>query len=97
MIVFRACALVMALGLLALAVVVLRAEQTRMAAESLSLERRCVAMRRQLWQLRTSVARLRTPQRLQDSLEWFDVGIAWVPADSYQRDGLPPTDGRMVN
>jgi hypothetical protein len=78
MIATRACVIIVVLGGVALAVVCVRAEQTRAAAGSLALERKCITLRRELWQLQSGVARLRTPSRLQASVEWFDVDIASV-------------------
>ena len=72
----RTCGILIALAVVALAVVFLRSEQTRFAADTLRLERESIALRRQLWRLQTGVARLRSPERVRQSLEWFDVGLA---------------------
>ncbi len=53
----------------ALCVVHLRAEQARVAAEILSSEARRVELRREMWTLQMSVARLRTPAQIRDRVE----------------------------
>ncbi len=61
--------LIVALAGIALAVVHIRAEQTRCTAGLLTLESRWVQARRQWWALQTRTARLRAPQRLRERLE----------------------------
>ena len=93
----RACTGVIALAAVALAVVCLRAEQTRVASQALSLERRFVALRGELWQLQTGVARLRTPARLQERVEWFDVGLASVKSGRIGRGEVPRVKRLRIN
>jgi len=70
---------------LALAVVHLRSEQTRCAFRTLAQESRCVELRRELWRLQTGVARLRAPQRVRDSLDWFQTDLVTPGFDSGRR------------
>ena len=93
----RACAGVIALAAVALAVVCLRAEQTRVAAQALGLERRFVALRGELWQLQTGVARLRTPVRLQERVDWFDVGLASVKLGRIGFGEVPRAEHLPIN
>ena len=72
-------ALLVALAGIALAIVCLRAEQTRIAAKTLRLEDRWIRQRRELWALQTSIARLRTPDRIRERVhyeDWFDVDLS---------------------
>ena len=87
---FRACVLFGLLAAVALTLVHLRVEQTRYAAKTLALESRWIELRRELWQVQTSTARLRAPGRLHDRLEWFDTDLA-PPAS-----GKPGTRGTKV-
>lgn len=64
----RASIVALAMAALALAVVGLRAEQTRRAAKVLSLESRWVQLRRDQWSMQARAARLRTPDRLHTRL-----------------------------
>ena len=65
----RACFLVGALAVIALAAVHLRAEQTRCAADLLKLESKWVMLRRDWWELQVRAARLRAPQRIHDRVK----------------------------
>ena len=71
----RAIALLVALSGIAFAVVWSRGEQTRVAARILNHEARWVELRRELWAVQTSVARLRTPQRVYDRYDWFGIDL----------------------
>ncbi len=68
------------LALLALALVHVRAEQARLAALSLAHESRLVQLRAQLWEVRSSLARLRAPRALHERLCWFDAELM-APGD----------------
>lgn len=65
----RVGVVIAALVLIALAVVHLRAEQTRCAARIVKLDSRWVELRRQRWTLQTRAVRLQAPQRIHDRLE----------------------------
>lgn len=65
----RACFLIGALAVVALAAVHLRAEQTRCAADLLKLESKWVALRGDWWELQVRAARLRAPERIHDRVE----------------------------
>lgn len=67
------CFAVVALAGVGLAVVVLRAEQTRCASGVMALESRWVQQRRTWWGLQTRVARLRTPERMRPRFETLPV------------------------
>lgn len=77
---FRVCVLFGALVGVALTLVHLRVEQTRYAAKILALESRWIDLRRELWQAQTFTARLRTPGRLHDRMEWFDTDLTPPPS-----------------
>ena len=68
MTVLRVCAVLMALGLIALGGVYFRAEQTRCAAKTLAIEADIVQQRRELWRLQVSVARLQAPSSIRDRI-----------------------------
>jgi hypothetical protein len=72
----RVIGLVSGFALLALMLVHLRAEQTRSAASLLRKEARRMELRRELWELQTRSARLRTPQRVIDSAELLPTDLA---------------------
>lgn len=80
----RIGALFAAVALIAIAVVQLRAEQARVAADSLQLEGSWMELRRELCELRASVARLRSPERIHDRVDWFYVEVE-------------PPEGEFVN
>jgi len=77
---------------LALAVVYLRAEQTRSSARALKLESRWAETRRELWDLQTQVSRLCAPRRVRDTVEWFGAGVV-PPGDEPTSAGT----GRLVS
>lgn len=58
-------------AVIALAVVFLRAEQTRAAGRVLRLEAQWVQARRDLWLTRSGVARLRSPEQVHDRTARF--------------------------
>ncbi len=74
--------LLVAIALMALSVVYLRAEQTRSAAGALALEARWVKARRHLWSLQAQVARLRSPDHIHARMKWLDEEL-------YRPDGRP--------
>ncbi|UCE61259.1 MAG: hypothetical protein JSU63_05815 [Phycisphaerales bacterium] len=67
----RAAILLVALAVIALAVVYVRSEQTRCAANTLALESKMVQQRRDLWRLQVAVARLQAPSRVRERVDWF--------------------------
>jgi hypothetical protein len=72
---WRLGGLLFAFALIGLTVVYLRAEQTRVAAQTLELEGEWVSLRRELWDAEAHVARLRTPARVHQRLDLFDVDV----------------------
>lgn len=72
---FRVCVTLLLFAALALALVALRGGQTRAAAYALRLESQSAGLRRDLWSVKTSVARLRTPQRVREGLEHFEPDL----------------------
>jgi len=64
-----------AFAVMALAVVHLRAEQTRCAARMVAMDADWVRMRRDLWGLQTRIARLRSPERIHDRVAAFQTGL----------------------
>jgi hypothetical protein len=87
LIALRRCALLAAFALTALAVVHLRAEQTRAVARALAIESQSVELRRELWRLQTGVARLKAPGRIHDRVVQFDAGL--VPPGSSETPEQP--------
>ena len=82
----RACLLLAAFTGIALGTVFLRLEQTRAASRALRAELDQVAVRRELWGLQASVARLRTPGRIRTRVQHFKTAL--VPPGAHE-----PTDG----
>ncbi|UCF33103.1 MAG: hypothetical protein JSV78_12295 [Phycisphaerales bacterium] len=72
----RACPLVVAFSLVALGVVYLRTEQSRSAAEALKLEAEWIELRRERWTLQARAARLRTPERIHECVQTFEVDLS---------------------
>jgi hypothetical protein len=60
---------------LALAVVHLRAQQTRCAASILRLESQWVQLRSELWGVQTRMARARAPDRIRDRATYLATGL----------------------
>ena len=65
----RCVGLMVLLCCVAVCVVQLRAEQARVAAAILSFQQQRIALKRELWSLQMSVARLRTPGQIHDRVE----------------------------
>lgn len=86
----RACALMLLFATLALAVVWIRAEQTRALARAVQLEGQRVSLRRDLWRAQANVARLRAPTRLYDSLDLFRANLATRVAQPADRTSRSP-------
>ncbi len=76
----RTCCLVFSLAMVALAVVHLRAEQTRTASSLLRLESRWVALRREWWGLQSQAARMHAPKRIHDRLQLINADLV-APID----------------
>jgi hypothetical protein len=70
------CFLILALAGVALAVVFLRAEQTRCAARTLAMESRRIELRSELWALQTRAARLRAPHQIRDRVGRLEAAVA---------------------
>ena len=83
----RVCTLLTAFVLIALAVVHLRAEQTRCAARTLAIESKCIEQRRELWRLQASVARLQAPSRVHDCMDWYRADLVPPQADRWWHVG----------
>ncbi len=88
----RGCVLIGAFTAIALALVYLRVEQTRCAAQTLALETKWVETRRELWSLQAATARLRTPGRVHDRMVWLETDL--VPPAS--KGGAEPI-GRFAS
>jgi len=73
--VVRGVALSAAFAGIALAVVHLRAEQTRCAARMVAVDADWVRLRRDFWGLQTRIARLRAPERIHDRVAAFQTGL----------------------
>ena len=71
----RICALLVLLAFVALGVVYLRVEQTRCASATLRLEAERAETRHELWRVQTSVARLRSPERLHGRMSWIETNL----------------------
>ncbi len=78
---YRACMLLFAFTLIALAAVYLRTEQTRAAARALAAELHRVEVRRELWDVQASVARLRAPEEIRTRVTRFDEELLPPTAD----------------
>ena len=85
MTVSRGCVLLAAFAAIALAVVHLRAEQTRCAARMLAIESQWIQLRRDLWGLQTRIARLRAPERIHDRAIAFATGLVPPGSDDAPR------------
>jgi hypothetical protein len=84
----RACPLVVAFALVALGVVYLRAEQSRSAAEALKLEAKWIELRRERWTLQARSFRLRTPERIHERVQTFEVDLSPPNTEHLGKDGL---------
>ncbi len=73
--VVRACGLITAFASVALAMVVLRAEQTRCAAAALRHEARWASARRDMWHVQSIAARLRAPEQIRARLASFNLDV----------------------
>ncbi len=71
----RAFAILVVLGGIALGLVQLRTAQSRAAASLLRMEAKRIALRRMLWDLETSEARLRAPERIIDATEMLPASL----------------------
>ncbi len=76
---FRTCVFVVLLAAMALGVVAMRRAQASTAMRILSLETRWVSLRRELWQVQTRVARLKSPDRVYHRVGWFQQTL--LPPD----------------
>jgi len=83
----RFCALLSAFAVIALTLVYLRAEQTRCAARTVSIEAKFVEQQRELWRLQTGVARLQAPSRLHDCMERFHADLVPPRANYWWESG----------
>jgi hypothetical protein len=71
----RGTALLAVFASLALAVVHLRAEQTRSASSVLRMESEWVRLRSELWGVQTRMARARAPDRIHDRATYLATGL----------------------
>lgn len=67
--ILRTTGLVGGLALIALGLIHVRSAQTRTAASLLRMEAERIALRRELWEIETRTARLRTPARIMEAAE----------------------------
>ena len=81
-----------AFAVIALAVMHLRAEQTRCASRVLKIESDWVRLRGDLWSLQTRMARMRAPDRIHDRATYLATGL--VPPGV--REGAPAGTQRRV-
>lgn len=70
----RACVLIVSLAVVAITLVYLRWEQTRIAAGLLRAESRWVELRREWWSLQASTAMFRSPTRMRGRARVLDQG-----------------------
>ncbi len=82
----RLVGLLAAFSILAVGLVHLRAEQTRMTAGMLNAQTRRLHLRRELWVLQTRLARAKSPGRILDRIE-----------RSEQTDLIPPGSDELGN
>lgn len=80
----RGLLLLLVLTGLALGVVHLRAEQARSSARALRAEAEWIALRNELWAVRTHIARLRAPEQVRTRADYFGVDL--VPPAETARD-----------
>ena len=73
--VLRGATLLAVFASLALAVVHLRAEQTRCASSILRMESEWVRLRSELWGVQTRMARARAPDRIHDRATYLATGL----------------------
>lgn len=78
----RGVSLLAVFASLALAVVHLRAEQTRSASAILRMESEWVRLRSELWGVQTRIARARAPDRIHDRVTYLATGL--VPPGTKQ-------------
>lgn len=71
----RGATLLAVFASLALAVVHLRAEQTRSASSILRMESEWVRLRSELWGVQTRMARARAPDRIHDRATYLAIGL----------------------
>ncbi len=83
------CALLVCI---ALSLVLVRTAQTGAASRMLRAQYAMIQLRRELWHVQASVARLRSPIKLHQRLEWFDTGL--VPPEPAGVSSIP--DRRFV-
>ncbi len=81
-------------AVIALAVVFLRAEQTRAAGRTLRLEAQWVQARRDLWLSRSGVARLRSPEQVHDRAARFGSEVLPPGAIDQMQQGRRLAVGR---
>jgi hypothetical protein len=75
MTVVRATAVLLVFGAIALCLVCLRAEQTRIAARIQALEVKRVELRQASWEVQMEIARLKTPEQVTDRVERLRLNV----------------------
>ncbi len=91
----RLTGLLVAFSILAVALVHLRAEQTRMTANMLNAQVRLVHLRRDLWTLQIRLARAKSPTRIRDRIEQSDhIDLLPPGADELSSSLFALTSGR---
>ncbi len=81
----RATVLLLAMAGVAMGTVYVRSEQSRMAAAALRNEAKSHDLRRELWSMQASLARVRSPAQIHDRLGRLHVGLA----ASYEKPATP--------
>ncbi len=72
---WRVGVLLGAFAVIGLAVVGLRAEQTRCTARTLALEAEWISARGELWQVQAGMASLRAPGYLHERMTWLEGNL----------------------
>ncbi|HUU81928.1 MAG TPA: hypothetical protein VM243_00365 [Phycisphaerae bacterium] len=88
----RGVALLLAFVTLAVCVVHLRTEETRLAARIQELQRDRAALRREAWALQVEIARLGTPDQIRDRVDRWRLEVQ-APVESNVKladRGQPP-------
>ena len=86
----RGVVLLLTFVILAVCGVHLRAEETRLAARIQKLRAERAALRRESWALQVEIARLRTPDRIRDRVDRWQLQVqAPVQAETKLASGSP--------
>jgi hypothetical protein len=83
----RAGVALLLVGIICLTVVALRAEKVRVETRIQAHTAELVHCRRQVWSLQMEIARLRSPEKIQQRIEWFSLTVGadfdhWLSPDT---------------